>query len=51
MTLVNRVAALLLAKGANANAMDSNGLTPLQWAIRRDDKEMIELLRQQGAKE
>ena len=40
---------LLLAKGANMNAKDENGNTPLHKAIEKGDKEIIELLIDKGA--
>lgn len=41
---------LLLAKGADANAKSAAGETPLRLAIRRDHKDIADLLRQHGAK-
>lgn len=40
---------LLLAKGANKNAQDEHGNTPLHKAIEKGDKEIIELLISKGA--
>ncbi|MEQ1948320.1 MAG: ankyrin repeat domain-containing protein [Bryobacteraceae bacterium] len=40
---------LLLEKGANPNAEDSDGERPLDWAIYRNDKEKIAVLQQFGA--
>ena len=40
---------LLLDKGANVNAMDSLGETPLFSAVRNVDVELVELLLQHGA--
>jgi len=43
-------AALLLSKGADANARDKDGMTVLDRAKFNSDKNMIELLREHGAK-
>ena len=44
------VAELLINKGANVNAVENGGETSLDWAIERDDKKTIDLLRKHGAK-
>jgi len=44
------VAALLLAKGAEVNARDKSGATPLGGAIRRKQTETADLLRKHGGK-
>jgi cytohesin len=44
------VAALLLAKGAEVNARDKSGATPLGGAIRRKHSETADLLRKHGGK-
>ena len=41
---------LLIAKGADVNAKDGDGVTPLDWANDSDYKEVVELLRKNGAK-
>src|SRR5262249_6350618 len=40
---------LLLAKGADVRAEDSEGGTPLDWAMRRGETSIVQLLRQAGA--
>jgi ankyrin repeat protein len=42
----------LLARNADVNAKDSNGQTPLQWALgfQGDRRDVIELLKKYGAK-
>jgi uncharacterized protein len=42
---------MLLAKGADVNAKDSEGKTALMLATERDNARLIELLKQAGAKE
>ncbi|MCX5647313.1 MAG: ankyrin repeat domain-containing protein [Phycisphaerae bacterium] len=42
---------LFLAKGADVNARDNKGHTPLHHARDRGYSEMVELLREHGAKE
>ena len=44
------VAALLIAKGADVNARDKSGATPLGGAIRRKHPELTDLLRKHGGK-
>jgi cytohesin len=44
------VAALLIAKGADVNAKDKSGATPLGGAIRRKHTELANLLRKHGGK-
>ncbi len=48
---LNNVAELLIAKGANVNAKDRGGWTPLHMAILYNRKAMAELLRQHGGHE
>jgi len=45
------VARLLIASGADVNAIDNQGRTPLWWAKHKGHKEIVELLRKHGAKE
>jgi len=40
----------LLAKGAEVNAKDKSGATPLDGAIRRKHSEIADLLRKHGGK-
>ena len=53
--IANRIdaARLLIARGANVNAVDKNGMTPLLYAASVDygDCAMIDLLLKSGAKE
>jgi ankyrin repeat protein len=42
---------VLLAHGAEVNAMNNNGATPLYWALYNGRKDVAELLRQHGALE
>ena len=44
------MAQLLLEKGANVNAKDKYGSTPLDCAIGRGNKEMMSLLRANGGR-
>ena len=46
------LAQLLISRGANVNAIDKNGMTPLLWAANIDfgDSAMIELLLKSGAR-
>ena len=45
------VAELLLDNGADVNAKDKHGNTPLHKATLRGNKDIVELLRKHGAKE
>ena len=45
------VAELLIAKGANVNAKDDQGKTPLRLAKEMNFQEMVELLKSKGGKE
>jgi ankyrin repeat protein len=47
--LDKNVVKLLLDKGANVNALDSEGETPLFSAVRNADVEIVELLVKHGA--
>jgi len=42
------MAQLLLVKGAQINARDNEGKTPLSWALKTDDKNLINLLKSHG---
>jgi ankyrin repeat protein len=42
---------LLITRGANIEAKDIDGHTPLWWAKKEGYTEIIELLRKHGAKE
>ena len=44
-----RTAKLLLERGANVNATDNNGDTPVSIAARKGDEEMVKLLAERGA--
>ena len=44
------VVELLIADGADVNAKDVNGYTPLDWAIFNKDTETADLLRKHGGK-
>ena len=44
------IAELLITKGANVNAKNNGGETPLDWAIKRKHTETTNLLRKHGAK-
>ena len=41
---------LLIAKGADVNAKDVTGYTPLDWAISNDQTKTADLLRKHGGK-
>jgi ankyrin repeat protein len=43
------IAELLVAKGANVNARENNGITPLHIAAERGNREIVELLISRGA--
>ncbi|NCG57103.1 MAG: hypothetical protein GWP35_09400 [Proteobacteria bacterium] len=40
---------LLLEKGAEVNARDTDGFTPLMWAARSSTPEIVQLLLEKGA--
>ena len=42
------VAKQAIAAGADVNAKDANGYTPLDWAIFNKDTETVDLLRKHG---
>ncbi|MDP7179612.1 MAG: ankyrin repeat domain-containing protein, partial [Verrucomicrobiota bacterium] len=46
----NEVVKLLIAKGANVNAISKHGRTPLDFAIMRGQEEAVETLRKHGGK-
>ena len=44
------IAELLIANGADVNAGDKRGRTPLDWAVGRSHVETVALLRKHGGK-
>ncbi|MGA2632301.1 MAG: ankyrin repeat domain-containing protein, partial [Terriglobia bacterium] len=48
---IKDVVELLLANGADVNAKDNQGETPLHWAVVNGNKDFAELLRQHGGHE
>jgi hypothetical protein len=40
---------VLLVNSADINALDHNGLTPIDWAVRRDQRAAVKLLQEKGA--
>jgi cytohesin len=46
----NEIAKLLIVKGADVNAKDVEGQTPLDWAEEEKHKEIASLLRKHGGK-
>ncbi|MDP6417398.1 MAG: ankyrin repeat domain-containing protein, partial [Gammaproteobacteria bacterium] len=44
------VVELLIAKGADVNARNNDGETPLDWAIEENHTETADLLRKHGGK-
>lgn len=47
----NRAAALeMISKGADVNVAESDGTTPLHWAVHRDDIDLVDRLLKAGAK-
>ena len=44
------MAELLIAAGADVNAKDLEGQTPLDWAEEEKHKEIVDLLRKHGGK-
>jgi ankyrin repeat protein len=44
------IAELLIAKGADVNAKDDNGATPLDLAVKYQRTEIADLLRKHGGK-
>jgi ankyrin repeat protein len=50
MFLFKDVVVSLIEKGADINAKNKDGETPLDLALRQGHKEIVELLRKHGAK-
>ncbi|MBF0104212.1 MAG: ankyrin repeat domain-containing protein [Deltaproteobacteria bacterium] len=44
------MAEMLVAKGANINAINAQGQRPLWWAIEKDNKPLVQILSKRGAK-
>jgi ankyrin repeat protein len=44
------IAELLITNGADVNARDNVGKTPIDWAIEYDETEIADLLRKHGGK-
>ena len=44
------IAERLIAKGADVNAKDKNGRTPLDWAVNWNQAETADILRKHGGK-
>ena len=49
--ILKGMAQLLLARGANINAKDKSGRTPLKLAVGRNYEELAQYLRLHGGKE
>jgi len=45
-----QIVQMVLARGANVNLADRDGVTPLQHALRRDQGEVARLLRNAGGR-
>ena len=46
----NEITELLTAKGADVNAKDNLGDTPIDWVVALDEPEIADLLRNHGGK-
>ncbi len=46
----NEIAELLITKGADVNAKDDDGETPVDWAIKFNHPKTADLLRKHGGK-